>query len=144
MAPDTDTRAAVLDRLHRFARIVDGRRWADAPEVFADDIVFDYGPGHRLTGLANLVAMFRQYLGGCGPSQHFLGGVLFETAGTLVITRAQAQVRHQGAGERAHLTYDIFGEYEDGWRLTEAGWRMATRTARWAIMRGDPSVLGPG
>ncbi|MGH8598905.1 MAG: nuclear transport factor 2 family protein, partial [Gammaproteobacteria bacterium] len=65
-----DDRLAIMNQLGHFARILDMRAWHAVGEVFADDVVFDYGDGGEKAGIAALRAQFRRYLDVCGPSQH--------------------------------------------------------------------------
>lgn len=132
----------ILNQLGEFARILDSRRWADVPSVFADSITFDYGQGGEQSGLEALTKNFSQFLDGCGPSQHLLGSIQLELDGDSAVTRSYVQARHQGAGEKSDLYLDSNGEYIDRWERRAEGWRIVRRDAKWAMLKGDMEVLG--
>lgn len=137
---ETD-RLAIMNQLGRFARILDGRRWGEVGEVFADDVSFDYGDGGEKAGIAALTEQFRRYLDPCGPSQHLLGSVMLAFDAQRAVSRSYVQARHQGSGAKAHLFLDTNGEYVDRWERREPGWRIVRRDAVWAMHMGDFSVL---
>jgi len=130
----------IVDVLVRCAAALDRRDWAALDEVFTEDAVAYGTEGGR----AAVVAGIRQFLGGCGPSQHLLGNhhvlVDVDTARSV----CKARVFHVGAGERAHLSYECFGNYWDDFVRTDDGWRIAKREFEVTIQLGDIAVLQPG
>ena len=131
----------IIQGLGIFARTLDNRDWGRVPEVFADDITFNYGDGLEQAGMDALMNNFRRFLEPCGPSQHLLGSIMVEVEGDNAVSRSYVQARHQGAGAKAHLFLDTNGEYVDRWERRSEGWRIVRRDARWAIHQGDFSVL---
>ncbi len=130
--------------LGTFARVVDGKRWAEASQVFADDVTFDYGDQGPQSGLPALVATFRRYLEKCGGTQHLIGSIQVEVGDDdTAATRAYVQARHQGLGPLAADTFDTNGEYTDTWARRPEGWRIVNRISRWSAMSGNPAVLFP-
>jgi hypothetical protein len=85
----------------------------------------------------------RALLGGCGPSQHLLGNYQVDVDGDRARSVCRIRVYHQGAGARAHLAFEVFGEYHDTWVRTPDGWRMTGRRMDTSIVRGDVEVLQP-
>jgi ketosteroid isomerase-like protein len=132
---------AITHGLGLFARTLDSRDWARVPEVFADDITFNYGDDREQAGMAALMDNFQRFLDPCGPSQHLLGSIMIEVDGDSAVSRSYVQARHQGAGAKAHLFLDTNGEYIDRWQRRPEGWRIVRRDARWAIHQGDFAVL---
>lgn len=124
-----------------FARTLDSRDWGRVPEVFADDITFNYGDGREQAGMDALMDNFRRFLDPCGPSQHLLGSIMVDVDGDSAVSRSYVQARHQGAAAKAHLFLDTNGEYIDHWQRRPEGWRIVRRDARWSIHQGDFSVL---
>ena len=61
----------------RFARAMDDREWAVLHEVMLPDATADLGTG-TLRGPAEVVAVIRSFLDGCGPTQHLLGNMLVD------------------------------------------------------------------
>ena len=131
--------------LGTFARIVDGKRWSEVSQVFADDVTFDYGDQGQQTGLPALVDTFRRYLENCGGTQHLIGSIQVEVGDDdTAVTRAYVQARHQGRGPLAADTFDTNGEYTDTWARRPEGWRIVHRVSRWSATSGNAAVLFPG
>ncbi len=128
--------------LGTFARLVDGKRWPEVSQVFADDVTFDYGDQGQQSGLPALVDTFRRYLENCGGTQHLIGSIQVEVRDDhTAVTRAYVQARHQGRGPLAADTFDTNGEYIDTWARRPEGWRIVNRISRWSAMSGNPAVL---
>lgn len=136
----TDERE-ILNLLGEFARILDGRRWHNVPDVFDKDITFNYGDGQEQEGIDALVSNFQTFLDPCGPSQHLLGSIQLEITGDSAVSKAYVQARHQGAGTKTGLYLDSNGEYVDRWVRRANGWRIVRRDVSWAMLKGDMSVL---
>lgn len=132
---------AILNLLGDFARILDRKQWDRVPEVFADDITFNYGDGQEQAGMAALHVNFTKFLDRCGPTQHLLGSIQIELDGDTAISRAYVQARHQGLGDKSQASFDTSGEYTDRWERRTEGWRIVRRDARWDMFSGDSGVL---
>jgi hypothetical protein len=132
---------AILRGLSRFARILDGRRWAEVGEVFADDVTFNYGDGAEQRGLEALRDNFRRFLDRCGPSHHLLGSIVVEVDGERAVSRAYVQARHQAPAPTPERLFDTNGEYVDRWERRPEGWRIVRRDATWFSRTGDPTIL---
>jgi hypothetical protein len=137
--PVAEDQLAVIDTVVRCAAAFDRRDWGALDDVFAPDAV-----GYGVEGREGVVRFVRNFLGGCGPSQHLLGNHQV----TIDVDRAssvcKARVLHVGAGDRSHLTYECFGNYWDDLVRTEEGWRISARRFEVTITLGDTSVLQPG
>lgn len=129
---------AVLDRL---AWVLDERSWDDLEHVFTSDAE---AYGSAAGGPAAIAATVRQYLGGCGPSQHLLGNYEIVVEGDTATARTKFRAAHQGAGDRSAATYEVLGYYHDTFTRASAGWRMTRREIDVRMQFGDPSVLQPG
>ncbi len=130
--------------LGTFARLVDGKRWAEMSAVFADDVTFDYGDQGHQVGLPALVDTFRRYLENCGGTQHLIGSIQVDVrADDTAVTRAYVQARHQGLGALTADNFDTNGEYTDTWARRPEGWRIVNRLSRWSTTSGNPAVLFP-
>lgn len=132
---------AILNSLGDFARILDRKQWDRVPEVFADDITFNYGDDLEQAGMAALLVNFKKFLDHCGPTQHLLGSIQIEIDNATAISRSYVQARHQGLGEKSQAIFDTNGEYTDRWEKRPEGWRIVRRDARWDLFSGDASVL---
>jgi len=135
---------AIMHGLGRFARILDGRQWDAVHEVFADDVTFNYGDGREQSGIAAMTKQFRDFLGGCGPSQHLLGSIVITVEGDKGTSNAYVQARHQGRNGKENLRLDSNGEYVDQWERRPEGWRIVRRDVNWLVSTGDMTLLGPG
>ncbi|HSW17908.1 MAG TPA: nuclear transport factor 2 family protein [Ramlibacter sp.] len=124
----------------RYARLCDERDWAAIDEVFSDDASADYG-GWHLRDREAILAMLRDHLGGCGPTQHLLGNLVVDVAGDVVTSCVSVRAAHRGASELSEQTYDCMGEYVDRWTRTDHGWRIVRRRMRVALEFGSRTVL---
>ncbi|MCP3733524.1 nuclear transport factor 2 family protein [Sphingomonas sp. RP10(2022)] len=132
---------AIVRGLAAFARIVDGKRWDDLSQVFADDLTFDYGAIGSFSGIQSLRDVLVRFLDRCGATQHLIGSIVVDIEGDAATSRAYVQARHQGVGAVAGPVFDSNGEYVDRWERRVEGWRIVRRDASWAIHTGDPTVL---
>ena len=130
--------------LARFARILDTKSWPELPEVFAQDIVFDYGTGEERHGMDALRDNMTRFLDKCGPTQHLIGSILVDIDGDAAVSRAYVQARHQAVNDPGGPVFDTNGEYIDRWERRAQGWRIVRRDAVWATHAGPPEVIGMG
>ena len=125
-----------------YALLCDGRDWQGIGNVFSDDASATYG-GHVRLDRAAILAMLRNHLGGCGPTQHLLGNLQVWVEGEQVTSRIEVRASHRGMGEKQELTYDCMGYYQDRWTHTPDGWRIAHRAMTVTLEFGTRRVLGP-
>ncbi|MCB1843257.1 MAG: nuclear transport factor 2 family protein [Halioglobus sp.] len=134
----------IMRGLARFARILDSKSWSDLPQVFAQDIRFDYGTGEERRGMDALRDNMTRYLDACGPTQHLIGSILVDVDGDAAVSRAYVQARHQAVNDPGGPVFDTNGEYIDRWERRTEGWRIVRRDAVWATHAGAPGVIGLG
>ena len=147
MHPDLNTlleEREIYLALCRYARACDERNWDDLATVFTADMTGDYGPNFQLKSRAELVAMCRAMLDGCGPTQHLLGNLLVERNGEELTSRCYVRAAHRGAGERAAQTLMVWAEYQDRWQHGSKGLRIIHRRMKVDFMQGEMAVLQPG
>lgn len=130
--------------LSRFARIIDSKSWDELPDMFADDLTFNYGGAGEQAGIEALRATMTRFLDKCGNTQHLIGSILVDVDGDTAVSRAYVQARHQRADDQAGSVFDSNGEYVDRWERRPEGWRIVRRDAIWATHWGDPAVLAIG
>lgn len=135
---------AINRGLSRFARVLDTKDWDNLGDVFAHDIVFDYGSGTDEHGIDALRDQMTRFLDKCGGTQHLLGSILIDVDGDSAVSRSYVQARHQRVGDHAGPVLDSNGEYIDRWERRAEGWRIVRRDARWAAQTGDPAIIGAG
>jgi ketosteroid isomerase-like protein len=134
----------IREGLGRFARVLDGKAWDVVAEVFADDVVFDYGAGGEQHGIEALRNTFRRYLDVCGHTQHLIGSIMITVEGDRALSHSYVQARHVGKAGKAGAVFDSNGEYHDRWERRPQGWRIVERRVDWLMHAGDPSVLDAG
>ena len=134
----------ITRQLSRFARILDTKQWHQLGDVFAQDIVFDYGTGRDEHGMAALTVNMRRFLDRCGGTQHLIGSLLIDVDGDTALSRSYVQARHQRTDDNAGPVFDSNGEYVDRWERRSEGWRIVRRDALWAAHTGDPAILHAG
>lgn len=131
----------IVRALSRFARIADAKSFDELGDVFAEDVVFDYGSGRNEHGLSALGALMSRHLDRCGGTQHLIGSILVDVDGDGAISHAYVQARHQGPGQLVGPVFDSNGEYVDRWERRSEGWRIVRRDVTWAANTGDPAIL---
>ena len=131
----------IVRALSRFARIADGKKFDALGEVFAPDVVFDYGSGCLESGLSALQAFISRHLDHCGGTQHLIGSIIVDIDGDTAVSRAYVQARHQREGDFVGPVFDSNGEYVDRWERRAEGWRAVHRTATWAANAGEAEIL---
>ena len=133
---------AIVNVLNTYARACDDRNWQLLDEVFTEDVTFDAASLHT-EGRQERVDSMRRNLGGCGPTQHLLGNFEIVVDGDDAACTSSVRAFHIGAGERSHLTYEMFGRYNDHLRRTTLGWRIYRRRMEVRIEIGTRDVLRP-
>ncbi|MBL5980589.1 nuclear transport factor 2 family protein [Comamonas sp. NyZ500] len=132
----------ILNQLARFVRMLDQRDWDALPNIFSEDVVFDYAEGVERKGLTQMRTRISGFLVNCGPTHHLLGSIIVEVQGNTALTKAYIQSRHQGMGDRSNLYFDANGEYIDHWERRDVGWRIVKRLAVSMFTEGDPRAMG--
>jgi len=125
-----------------FSRLIDDRCWDRLGEVFAADVVFDYGTGSERSGLDALRATMAGFLDGCGGTQHLIGSILIDLDGDRATSRAYVQARHQAPADPCGEIFDSSGEYIDAWARRPEGWRIVRRDVRWMTHTGAAAIIG--
>ncbi len=128
---------AIVGALNRLGALYDARDWDHLDEVLLPDGLIYGQRGLEALLENNLLA----HLGGCGPSQHFLGNYDIAVDGDTATSDTRVRAFHRGADELADRTFETFGVYHDRWVRTAQGWRMAERELQVDMNIGDISVL---
>ncbi|MCB2075738.1 MAG: nuclear transport factor 2 family protein [Rhodobiaceae bacterium] len=138
-----DTKA-IADELGLWCRIVDTRSLERMPEVFAQDIHWDFGKGTADEGLDLVIARIRAHLVDqvlCGPTQHQLANTRIDIDGDQAESEAYFLAAHAGIGPYAGKTLLQWGNYLDSWRRTDDGWRIVKRVYRIDISDGPLEIV---
>lgn len=134
---------AIENVLNRYARACDERDWKALANVFATDVSVDYGGEFKLDGREAVVGMVRSMLGGCGPTQHLLGNFTITHRDDEASCKCYVRAAHAGTGAANGLFYEVWAEYHDELRRTEAGWSITRRKMIVHQEVGTREVLQP-
>ena len=137
-----DDRHAIAAVLVTYARACDERRWDLLEEVFTENVIFEAGD-LRTEGRQARVDSIRSHLGGCGPTQHLLGNFAIAVDGDDATCTTLVRAFHLGAGPQQHLSYELFGAYDDRLRRYPEGWRIWNRRMEVRFELGTRDVLRP-
>lgn len=133
---------AIGQQLGRFARILDSKDFDSLGDVFAPDVIFDYGQEGDKHGLEELGAWMHRFLDLCGGTQHHIGNLSIEIDGDSASSRSYIFARHQRRTELGGPVFDTSGEYLDRWERRSEGWRIVRRDAKWFVVHGDGTIVG--
>lgn len=134
----------IIEKLGLWCRIVDQRTLDRMGEVFAQDLVWDFGGGTVDNGLAAIVARIQAHLVEatlCRATHHHIANPWVEINGDTAESEANflsVAVGHPGAAERALIE---MGNYHDFWQRTEQGWRIVKRLYRMDIQDGPMEIM---
>jgi hypothetical protein len=129
--------------LAAIARAMDARDWAALDALIAAEATADFGTG-TVSGRAGMVALMRSFLDACGPTQHLLGNLSIDVEGDGARSRCYVSDLHLGAAEKAALTFQTLGEYQDLWERRGSRWWLTQRRKLNRAHLGSFAVLGPG
>ncbi|HET8992848.1 MAG TPA: nuclear transport factor 2 family protein [Rhodococcus sp. (in: high G+C Gram-positive bacteria)] len=130
-------RVAIADSLFAMAACLDDKDWVALAASLTDDT-----HSYSAVGVADTVARVRYCLDRCGATQHLIGNVRIEHDGHDAAVRSSFRAFHVGIGDLAGVTYECMGDYDDRWRRTSDGWRLAARTVRIRAEVGDRAIIG--
>ena len=140
-ASELADRLAVIDVVNRYATALDSRDWDLLDRVFAPEVQAEFG--RTYASCEAVKELVRSMLGGCGPTQHLLANHRVEVQGDEARCVCSVRAFHAGRGPAAGETYELFGEYHDRLRRTEAGWRIVGRRMVVSHETGTRAVLRP-
>lgn len=129
--------------LARIARAMDERDWAALDEIIDAGARAGFGLG-PVAGRSAIVAVMRSFLDACGPTRHLLGNLTVETANAQAHSRCYVSDLHVGAADKAHLTLQTLGEYQDRWEQRADRWWLTERLKLQRAHVGSFEVLGLG
>ncbi|WP_407445150.1 nuclear transport factor 2 family protein [Rhodococcus sp. (in: high G+C Gram-positive bacteria)] len=138
----TDSRdeRAIYRNIVRIARAMDERDWAVVEEIIVPEATGDFGTG-PLGSASEIVALLRDFLDDCGPTQHMIGNVLIEIDDNTAVSRAYVSDMHLGTGDLEGQFFRTLGDYHDSWVRTSEGWRLIHRTKKHTGLLGNIAVL---
>ena len=123
-----------------YATALDERNWASLEELFSADAVTDYRGIGMFEGRKAIVAVVRDFLGACGPTQHMITNIRVDLQGSTASSSCYLQATHGGIGAHAGHTMTVWGEYRDRLEQRPEGWRIVHRTLVVQHVVGDVGV----
>lgn len=138
-------RQEIIDRLNRYAELVDTGRPRDVPgEIFADEMVEDHGGGAIHTTHEALADFLEQAIAPFDSCMHYNTNFQIEVDGDRATSRTSYLAVHWLKGgddaETRAAEWAAAGIYLDVWRRTPAGWRIEHRRRRNVGL--SPAVIG--
>jgi hypothetical protein len=142
-------RVAITDLLFHYAYCIDSAQPARLNEVFAEDVLAEYGYGereddHAWRGSAELIAGISAQVAQFEASAHAISNVRVSADANLARSTAYVCGWHwlpaPGSDPFRPADFMFTGVYVDGWRRQDEGWRIVHRRFR----RLGPSSLAVG
>lgn len=130
----------------RYCEVIDAKEFDRLDEVFTDDAIGDYRSSNGILqhGLAPLVARLHIGMGAgsdCGATQHNVFNIRAEIDGHTATSKAHFYAVHAGLGPFARQIYSCWGQYDDSWMRTPAGWRVRERGYRNFLTDGPVEII---
>jgi ketosteroid isomerase-like protein len=130
----------------RYCDIIDAKDFDRLTEIFTEDSVGDYRNTNGLIdqGVRTLIERLKRGMGqgsDCGPTHHNVFNFRIFVSGDAAKGRAHFYAVHEGVNRCAGERYTCWGEYDDEWVRTPAGWRVSRRTYRNFLIEGTVDVV---
>ncbi|OCC24391.1 hypothetical protein MB02_07365 [Croceicoccus estronivorus] len=130
----------------RYCEVIDAKAFDDLADVFMADAVQDYRSSNGILekGLAPLVERLHRNMGPqslCGGTQHNVFNIRVEPDGDQAAAKAHFYAVHAGREHLEGLRYSCWGQYDDRWRRTPSGWRVAERLYRNFLTEGPVEII---
>lgn len=126
--------------LNRYASVLDEQDWAGLQQVFTAEAVAHYTGVGDFYGREAIIAVVRDFLEGCGSTQHLLGNVRIQVNGDQATAQCYLQATHAGLGAYLGQTMTVWGEYSDRLERRAEGWRIVERRLKIQHVTGDVGV----
>lgn len=136
-------REDIIELLNLYGFAMDTRRWDLFDRVFTPDCDVDYGPTSSWTDRERFKADFGTFHELFDATQHVMTNHLVTVEGDRAWSHTYGSwrlIRH-AAGDPP--VWDGTGYYDDEWRRTGQGWRIARRVCRVVYWTGNPKVQTP-
>ena len=134
-----EDKLAIQELLHRYATMVDERRWALMDEVFAADATLDYrSTGGEAGPYRETLEWLDRALKPWPLNLHFITNICIELSGDTARSRCYFHApMGRAESETEQLVITNAGYYDDDLVRTEQGWRIAKRHCEQKIMVGQ-------
>lgn len=135
----------IQDRLFEFGRAVDSKQFHRLDAVFDQNAVGIYNGANSHETAAQLIAAMHHNLGvnsHCGVSQHNILNVqVVQDDDVAAESRAYFYAIHAGVAAYDGQLWKTWGEYNDFWILTAAGWRIRERRYTTFFSEGPAEIV---
>jgi hypothetical protein len=136
---DTDV-VAITQLVNLYGLAVDSQRWQLFDDIFAPDVLADYGASSRWTDLEQFKTDFAAYHDPFDSTQHTMSTHVVRVVGDSAHSFCNGGWRLVRKAAGSNPLWDGTGWYDDTWLRTPAGWRITRRTCRITWWTGNPSV----
>jgi SnoaL-like domain len=128
----------IIQQINLYGFAMDTQRWDLFDRIFTEDCDADYGATSHWTDRASFKRDFGSFHEVFDATQHVMTNHL------VTVTGDTAQSHTYGAWRLIrHAVWDGTGWYDDTWRRTADGWRIATRKCGVVYWTGNPRVQTP-
>jgi nitroreductase/3-phenylpropionate/cinnamic acid dioxygenase small subunit len=137
-AAELADRLEILDVLHRYAELIDERRWDRLEEVFTPDATVDYtSTGGQKGALQPVMAWLARALAPWPLNLHFISNARIEVRGAEATSRCyfHAPMGRREPDGSQHVVTNA-GCYRDRLVRTPRGWRIRERICEQVLMVG--------
>ena len=131
---------AIMDLQVRYSMAIDGGRYDDLDEVFAPDVIADYGHAGQHQGVETIKDACREALDPLTSSQHQNGNHWAEIDGDTARAGCYFTVHQFLEGTPGGDHFRMGGRYDDELVRSPNGWRITKRELRVLWSEGNPAV----
>lgn len=133
--------ANILQLLNRYGVAVDSKRWDVFEQIFAPDVIADYGEPVLFEGLEAFKRGAEDAWGLFDASQHSMSNTVWERRGETGRSLTYGNWFIMRRGIEGGDLWEGRGWYYDEWVLRDAGWRIKHRRCRTMWCSGNPLVV---
>ena len=140
----------IKGKLILYAIALDDRSWNLLDDIFHEDAVATYCNKDidfviESKSRADILRMCKDSIGGCGTTQHLLGNFRINIQSAEATSKCYVRAYHVGLEPNANEFYEMYGEYQDQWKLSNGSWMISKRNLRVDHESGNrDKVLAPG
>ena len=144
MTRDHDQADSVRDVVAGVVHHIDSKRWSELRALYADDVRTDYtslfgGTPQEQSGDA-LIAGWRGVLEKV-KTQHVLGPIVVELAGTKATARCHVRAMHVAPGAPGGEQWEVLGHYVFVLQNGPSSWRITDMTLETLLQTGNTKLL---
>jgi hypothetical protein len=135
---ETEDRLAILELIGNLALLLDARDWDALEQLWADQVHYDrsslFGGEPEILSAAEVVAGYREALGGLDALHHLITGHVISIDGDKATCAANMQGTHVLANPSGDPMWTVGGRHDYQLERAADGWRIAglTFTVQWA------------